>query len=257
MKRKIGDKLISIITIMIIFIIWYLASNFGNFSEVIIPSPQKVFNAFIEIVKNGYKGHTLLQHFASSMIRLLIAYFLVIVTIIPIGLLSGYSHKIRAILEPIIEFSRPLPPLAYYTLLVLWFGIGDLSKIILLYLAGAAPVYISCVAGVKRIREDYTNGALTLGASKPQVFFYVILPAALPDIFTGLRTAIGVEYTTLVAAEMVAAVAGIGWLVLDASKYLRSDIIFFGIILMGLTGMLLNFIIKTIENKVVHWKGKN
>lgn len=256
-ENKKINSLITLSTVLVIFILWYILSNCGKFSDVIIPSPQKVFSSFIDISKNGYKGYSLFQHFTSSMIRLLSAYLLVIITVIPLGLLSGYNSKVRAILEPIVEFARPLPPLAYYTLLVLWFGIGDTSKIILLYLAGAAPVYIACVAGVKRIKEDYTNGAYTLGASKFQVFLYVVLPAALPDIFTGLRTAIGVEYTTLVAAEMVAAVAGMGWFVLDASKYLRSDIIFFGIILMGITGILLDFIIKTIENKVVHWKGKN
>ena len=96
-----------------------------------------------------------------------------------------------------------------------------------------------------------------MGAGNKQVFFFVIFPAVLPDIFTGLRTSLGVEYTTLVAAEMVAAVSGIGWLVLDASNYLRSDIMFFGIILMGITGIILDQIIRLLERKIIHWKGKN
>ena len=191
------------------------------------------------------------------MQRLAIAFVLVLVTAIPLGLLSGYSSKVRAFFEPIVEFYRPLPPLAYYTILVLWMGIGNASKIALLFLAGFAPVYIACVSGVVRIREDYINGAKTLGASNRQIFFYVVFPAALSDIFTGVRTALGVEYTTLVAAEMVAAVSGIGWLVLDASNYLRSDIIFFGVILMGITGILLDQIIRFAERTIVHWKGKS
>lgn len=97
----------------------------------------------------------------------------------------------------------------------------------------------------------------TLGANARQIFIYVIFPAVLPDIFTGLRTSLGVEYTTLVAAEMVAAVSGIGWMVLDASNYLRSDIMFFGIILMGITGIVLDQILKLVEHYMVHWKGKN
>ena len=108
----------------------------------------------------------------------------------------------------------------------------------------------------ERIKEDYINGAKTLGANNRQIFFYVIFPAALTDVFTGLRTALGVEYTTLVAAEMVAATAGMGWLVLDASNYLRSDIVFMGVIIMGITGVLLDRIIRFIEVKVIHWKGK-
>ena len=191
------------------------------------------------------------------MKRLVIAYLLVVATAVPLGLLSGYNSKIRAILEPIIEFYRPLPPLAYYTILVLWMGIDEGSKLALLYLAGFAPVYIACVAGVIRIKEDYIFGAQTLGANKRQIFFYVIFPAALTDVFTGLRTALGVEYTTLVAAEMVAATAGIGWMVLDASNYLRSDVVFMGVIIMGITGILLDKIIQIIEKKAIHWKGRS
>jgi taurine transport system permease protein len=135
-------------------------------------------------------------------------------------------------------------------------GIENSSKIALLYLAGFAPIFLAGVSGVKKIRPDYIEGAFTLGASRLQVLLHVVFPACLPDIFTGLRTSIGVSYTTLVAAEMVAAVSGIGWMVLDASKFLRSDIIFVGIIVMGLTGILLDRILRAIEKKIVPWKGK-
>lgn len=116
---------------------------------------------------------------------------------------------------------------------------------------------LACAAGVNKVKKDYVLGAQTLGANARQIFIYVIFPAVLPDIFTGLRTSLGVEYTTLVAAEMVAAVSGIGWMVLDASNYLRSDIMFFGIILMGITGIVLDQILKLVEHYMVHWKGKN
>ena len=234
-----------------IFIAWILASTVGGVKELFIPSPKSVLTAFIEVTRNGYKGSTLLQHIGTSMKRLVIAYLLVVATAVPLGLLSGYNSKIRAILEPIIEFYRPLPPLAYYTILVLWMGIDEGSKLALLYLAGFAPVYIACAAGVIRIKEDYIFGAQTLGPNKRQIFFYVIFPAALTDVFTGLRTALGVEYTTLVAAEMVAATAGIGWMVLDASNYLRSDVVFMGVIIMGITGILLDKIIQLDEKKII------
>lgn len=255
-KLKI-EHVLSVGTVVVIIIAWILATTVGGVKAIFIPSPVSVWNAFTDTLIHGYKGSTLLQHLGTSMRRLLIAYLLVVVTAVPLGLLSGYNAKVRAILEPIIEFYRPLPPLAYYTILVLWMGIGESSKLTLLYLAGFAPVYISCVAGVIRVRKDYILGAETLGASKSQIFFYVIFPATLPDVFTGLRTALGVEYTTLVAAEMVAATAGIGWMVLDASNYLRSDIVFMGVIIMGITGILLDRIIQLIEKKVVHWKGRN
>lgn len=255
-KKWSIERTLTVITIVAIFALWFGITNFGSVSETIVPSPQSVVESFITAARDGYKGHTLLQHLGTSLRRLVIAYLLVVVTAVPLGLLSGYNSKIRAILEPIVEFYRPLPPLAYYTILVLWMGIDESSKLALLYLAGFAPVYISCVAGVIRIKEDYINGAKTLGANNRQIFFYVIFPAALTDVFTGLRTALGVEYTTLVSAEMVAATAGMGWLVLDASNYLRSDIVFMGVIIMGITGILLDRIIRFIEVKVIHWKGR-
>lgn len=257
-RNKKIEKLITILTIAAIFIVWYAVSNFTNISPIFLPSPQKVWQSFLEVANVGYGANQdpLSVHLLSSMKRLLLAYGLVIITAIPLGLFSGYFPKFYAVLNPIVEFYRPLPPLAYYTLLILWLGINEESKVTLLYLAGFAPVYISCVAGVNRIREDYINGAYMLGANKVQVFLNVILPASLPDIFTGLRTAIGVEYTTLVAAEMVAAKTGIGWLVLDASNWLKSDVVFFGVILMGITGILLNQIILFLEHKIVHWTGK-
>ena len=251
------EKILTIITITAIILLWFIITGSGAFSETIIPSPKAVIQSFTDILSSGYKGHTFLEHLGASLKRLVIAYLLVIVTAVPLGLLSGYYSKVRAVIEPLVEFYRPLPPLAYYTILVLWMGIDDSSKLALLYLAGFAPVYINCVSGVMRIKSDYINGAYTLGANKRQIFFYVIFPAALADIFTGLRTALGVEYTTLVAAEMVAATQGIGWLVLDASKYLRSETVFMGVIIMGLTGVFLDKMIRMIEDTVIHWKGKN
>ena len=240
-----------------IFALWMIVTRKGRISSIIFPSPDKVWNSLLSLLKNGYKGHTLWEHLFASLRRLFIAYILAVITAIPLGLLSGYSEKIRAVFEPIIAFVRPLPPLGYYTIIILWMGIGDGSKVMLLFLGAFAPIYLSCVAGVTRVKLDYINRARTLGANKRQIFFYVIFPSALPDIFVGLRNAMSTAYATSVAAEMVAAVSGIGWMVLDASKYLRSDVIFVGIIIMGITGILLDKILLFSEKKVVFWKGKN
>ena len=255
-RKTATEKILSWGTAVSILLLWLIVSEFGLIDQNLVPTPQAVFAAFIEIMENGYKNFTLLEHLGESRKRLVIAVVLSCVTEVPLGIASGYNSRIRAIFEPIIEFYRPLPPLAYYTLLVLWMGIENESKISLLYLACFAPAYISCVSAVIKIREDYINSAFTVGASRLQVIVHVIFPACLPDIFTGLRTSLGVAYTTLVSAEMVAANSGIGWMVLDASRYLRSDIIFLGIIVMGITGILLDRGIQRIERRVVPWKGK-
>ncbi len=255
-KRIRIEKILTVSTIAFLLLLWFIVTELHLFSDVLVPSPYKVIKSFIEIARDGYKENSLLTHLGDSMLRLLGSFLLVIVTAVPLGLISGYNSRVAAVIEPIIEFYRPLPPLAYYTLLVLWLGIDNSSKIALLYLAGFAPVYIACASGVKKIKTDYIDGAYTLGANSRQIFFHVIFPACLPDIFIGLRTAMGVAYTTLVAAEMVAAVTGIGWMVLDASKFLRSDIIFLGIFIMGITGILIDGVIRFFEHKVVPWKGK-
>ena len=252
---KNTNLMISIATIAAIFIIWFVASNFQLVDGRLIPTPQATWKAFLQVTAD-YKGHSLLQHFGASMYRLLLAFALAAVTAVPIGLLSGYSDKVRAILTPVIEFYRPLPPLAYYTLLVLALGIEDESKIALLYLACFAPIYLACVSGVTKVKTDFILSAATLGANKTQIFAKVIFPACLPEIFIGIRTAVGVAYTTLVSAEMVAASSGIGWMVLDAKNWFRNDIIFVGIIVMGVTGILIDFLLRLLEKKLVPWGGK-
>ena len=158
--------------------------------------------------------------------------------------------------EPLVEFFRPLPPLAYYVLLVLWLGIGNSSKIVLLLFACLPPIFVACAAATRRIPQDYVNSALSLGANKKQVFFHVVFFYCLPEMLTGMRTAFGVGYTTLISAEMVAAVSGLGWMVLDAQRNMRNDVIFVGIFIMGFTGILMDRLLRRLERGVAPWAGK-
>lgn len=253
---KLSPKLLSFLSIATAVALWFLVTNMGWVDALFFPSPQAVWAAFINILQNGYKGRPLLAHIGSSMWRLLIAFVMALGLAVPLGLASGYFKSVRAVLDPFIEFYRPLPPLAYYTLIVIWLGIEDGSKIALLFLAGFAPLYIAMVAGVKRVPVDRINAALSLGSSQWQVFTQIVFPSCLPELFTGLRTALGFMYTTLVAAEMVAAVSGIGWMVLDASKFLRSDIIFVGILIMGAIAIALDLGLRWLQAKYLPWVGK-
>lgn len=243
-------------SVAIALLAWWIATAADLVNPLFVPSPQSVWNAFLDICREGYKGNTLLSHIGASLLRLGAAFAIALATAIPLGLLSGQSKTFRAILDPFVEFYRPLPPLAYYTLLVLWLGIGNSSKIALLALAAFAPLYIAVVAGVARIPQDRLNAARSLGASRWNVFRLVVFPSCLPDLFTGIRTSLGITYTTLVAAEMVAAVSGMGWMVLDASKFLRSDVIFVGILLMGAIAVLIDAGIRWLERSRVPWNGK-
>lgn len=250
-----SERVITPTSILIGLALWFVVTSFNWVNPLFLPTPGAVWTAFVEILRDGYKGTPLIFHILQSMYRLGIALLFAILTAVPLGMLCGLSSKVRAAFDPWIEFYRPLPPLAYYTLLVIWLGIENPSKIALLFLAAFAPLFIAVVAGVQRIPLDRLNGARSLGASGWQIFAYVVFPSCLPDLFTGLRTAIGVAYSTLVAAEMVAAVSGIGWMVLDASKFLRSDVIFVGIIIMGIIAVLIDSGIRWVQRTQIPWLG--
>lgn len=254
--RPRPELLLTLLTLASIFLAWYAIARYRLLPELFVPHPAAVWQAFVETLIEGYRGGTLLHHLGDSLYRVLAGFLLAVVTAVPLGLAIGYSSKVQAIFDPVIEFYRPLPPLAYYTLLVIWLGIENPSKIALLYLAAFPPLSVSAMAGVRGVSAERIQGARSLGASNWQVFRYVVFPSCLPDIFTGMRVSIGFTYTTLVAAEMVAATSGVGWMVLDASKFLRSDVIFMGNIVMGLTGIALDRVIRIAERRVVPWKGK-
>ncbi|MDJ0661116.1 MAG: ABC transporter permease subunit [Crocosphaera sp.] len=249
----ISRKMLSLLSIIFVLLLWNISTHQQWVNSLFVPSPQTVWKTFLDILQKGYKNKPLILHIFASLWRLGLAFGLAFLAAIPLGILSGYFKTIQAILDPFIEFYRPLPPLAYYTLLVLWLGIEDESKIALLFLAGFAPLYLAMVASVRQVPRDRINASLSLGASQWQVFVYVIFPSTLPDLFTGVRTALGFMYTTLVAAEMVAGVSGLGWMVWDAGKFLRSDVIFVGIIIMGGIAMLIDLGIRWLQTYLLPW----
>jgi taurine transport system permease protein len=245
----------------VIILLWFLFTSYqlreGFNKTVVIPNPYTVLKSFIDIVKNGYANASLLSHIGVSYYRMLSAILFAIVFAIPLGLLCGYVKKIEVVVSTVVEFIRPLPPLAYYTIIILATSIGNTSKIILLFIAAFAPLYIACVQAVKQVKKDHILAVKSLGANEYQVFRHVVLPSALPNIFTGLRTAIGVSFTTLVSAEMVAATAGLGYMILFAYNVYQTKVVFVGIIIIGISALLLDGLIKWSEEKIVFWKGES
>lgn len=248
------ENVITAITILIIFIAWVEITRREIVSKIFIPAPMDVLRTFWEVVVDGYYGKGLFTHLGISLARVLVGWTVACVLAVPLGLAMGLSTKVRAVFDYLIEFYRPLPPLAYYTLLVLWFGIGETSKVLLLFLAAIPPLTIGCSEGVKNISPSIIQAARSLGAKSSQIFFKIILPGTMPEIITSMRISLGFTYTVLVAAEIVAATSGIGWMVWDASKFLRSDLIFMGIIIMGITGIGLDVIIRIIAKYLLRWK---
>jgi taurine transport system permease protein len=247
---------ISIVTVIAIFALWWIATHFGWIRDLFLPTPERIVTSFAEAWKGDIQGgKPLWEHFMWSMIRVFAAFALACVTAVPVGIAMGVSRIARGIFDPPVEFYRPLPPLAYLPLIVIWFGIEETAKIVLIYLACFAPLAMAARAGVKSVMIEQINAAYSMGASKWQVIRHVVIPAAMPEIFTGMRIAIGFGWTTLVAAEMVAATAGLGQMVLNASNFLRTDVVIMGIVVIGAVAYAFDLLMRWVERRVVPWKG--
>lgn len=247
---------ISIVTVFILVFLWWALTRWGIVDPLFLPSPAAVWNRAIEVGTVGFGGSTLWVHAWVSIYRVFLAFFFSCITAIPVGLAMGMSRIFRGVFDPPIEFYRPIPPLAYLPLIIIWFGIDELSKIILIYLACFAPMALSTRAGVRSVSIEQIHVAYSLGATRAQVIRHVVLKAALPEILTGMRIGIGFGWTTLVAAEMVAAAAGLGYMILNASEFLVTDVVVMGIVVIGVIALLSDLLMRYMEFKLVPWKGK-
>jgi len=251
------ELLLSVSSIVLLFATWTVLSTRGLVNPIFLPTPKAVWQAFESALTTGYQGSRLHEHIAASLARILTGYSLACAIGIPLGLLMGLNGRLRAFFDPLIEFYRPLPPLALYTLLVMWLGIGDSSKVALLFLAGLPTLTISAMQAVRNIDPQLLKAAQTLGASPRQTILHVVLPACLPGICTGMRISLGFTYTVLVAAEIVAASAGIGWMIWDASKFLLTDVVIMGLFVLGITGIALDQLVRWGERRATPWRYLN
>ena len=232
---------------------WVFVTETGLANPLFLPGPKAIYLAFIDVLFDGYQGSTLIEHVGTSLYRILLAFLLACLVGIPVGISMGMSKTAHAIFNPFIEFYRPLPPLGLYTLLVMWLGIGESSKLALLFLAGLPGIIIATVQAVKDINPTFVLATKSLGASRMELIREVYLPGAGPTILTGMRISLGFVYTVLVAAEIVAATAGIGWMIWDAAKFLLSDIVIMGLIILGLTGIALDAVMRFIGYALMPW----
>ncbi|MGB8812327.1 MAG: ABC transporter permease subunit [Paracoccaceae bacterium] len=221
-----------------------------------LPSPEAVVARLIEIGKNGYQNTSLWAHLGASLMRVLAGFVLGSVVGIPLGYAMGLSGWFRGWFDPIVEFMRPVPPLALIPLVIIWFGIWESGKIVLLFLAALWIMVIAARSGVSGVRISKIHAAYSLGASKWQIMRHVIIPNSLPDIFTGARVAMGVCWGTVVAAELVAAQKGAGMMIIAASKFQMTDVVVMGIILIGIIGYGIDILMRMAERALIPWKGR-
>ena len=221
-----------------------------------LPAPEAVWIRMTEIATEGYRNSTLAEHLGYSLFRVIVGFLLGALVGIPLGYAMGLSNWFRGWFDPIVEFMRPVPPLALIPLVIIWAGIGEVGKIILLFLAALWIMAIAARSGVSGVRISKVHAAYSLGASKAQIMRHVIIPNSLPEIFTGARVAMGVCWGTVVAAELVAAEKGAGMMIMVASKFQSTDIVLMGIILIGIIGFSIDMLMRQAEKWLVPWKGK-
>lgn len=248
---------LSIGTLAVLLTVWWTVAALQLISPLFLPPPQQVLAKLLTIAgPQGFMDATLWQHLAASLTRIVLALLAAVLIGIPVGIAMGLSPTVRGILDPVIELYRPVPPLAYLPLMVIWFGIGETSKILLIYLAIFAPVAMSVLAGVKSAQQVRIHAAQSLGASRAQVLWFVILPGALPEILTGLRIGLGVGWSTLVAAELIAATRDLGFMVQSAGEFLATDVVLAGIAVIAIIAFLLELGLRALQRRLTPWHGE-
>jgi taurine transport system permease protein len=248
---------ISLASGAVILALWWIVAELRLVPHLFLPTPEEVWTAAVSIYHDGYANASLFEHVSASLLRIFAAGAIAIVLGVPIGLIMGLNKWVKGVFDTPIEFYWPLPPLAYLPLMIIWLGIGETSKITLLALAMFAPIVLSAQAGVRSVSQERVNAALSLGATRLQLLREIVLPSALPELLTGIRISLGVGWGTLVAAELIAATRGIGYLIMSAAQFLATDVVFVGIAIIAACAFAFSFGMRLLEGWLVPWKGQN
>ncbi|BBI33354.1 taurine ABC transporter permease [Cohnella abietis] len=241
---------------LFIIMAWSFITIGGNISPVILPSPAKVAHTFWNLLTVGYQNNTLGQHVLISVMRILVGFLAAAVTGILLGFAMSANRFLMNIFDPIIQLLTPIPPLIYIPLLQVWFGIGELPKILLIYICTLPFVVIGSISGVQSSKESMIRMSQSFGANPIQIFRYVVVPSALPEIITSLRLSLGRSWTCVVAAEMIAASSGLGWIGNMAGLQLQTDVVFVAVLCIAMLGLIMDTFLRWLQRRWVYWEGK-
>jgi NitT/TauT family transport system permease protein len=230
--------------------IWELAARYSGWSEAAFPGPKTAFLAMWELIADG----TLVTHSVASLYRVTCGYYLAVLLGLPLGMILGWWKKGQLMFNSVIQFLRPISPLAWIPLAMLWFGIGDKPAIFLIFLSSFFPLLVSTITAVNRINPLFFQVAANFNFSKIETLGKIIFPAILPSVLPALRISLGIAWLVVVAAEMIAVKSGLGYLILDARNALRMDYVIDAMIMIGLIGICLDRVISKLSRiKFVSW----
>ncbi|WP_033344306.1 ABC transporter permease [Catenuloplanes japonicus] len=251
-KRHLGLRLIAVVVLLAL---WEITARVMQ-NPTFIPSPAAVWEQLIRTSTEGYSGHLLIEHLGVSLRRILIGSVIGVAAGLVVGVVMGTVPWVRVVTEPVVTFVRALPPLAYFSLFIIWFGIDETPKLWLLSIAALPPVAVATAAAVHAAPTGLVEAARALGATRGEVVRDVVLPHALPEIFTGIRLAVGIAYSSVVAAETINGVPGIGGMVRDAQRYSQTDVVVLGLFAIGISGLLIDALLRQAEDRLVPWRGR-
>lgn len=255
-SRHVPNLVYSVVAIAGLGLAWVATTETGLVGPSYLPSPSALAAEFAALLQNGYQGIPLSTHIGISLMRTLVGFTTGVAVGVPLGLLTGYSRRFGAMVSPIMAFVRPIPPIAFIPMAVLYFGLGELGKVVLIFFTSFNYVHVNAHAGAANIPIAYKRAAQSLGLTRWQTFYRVVLPGAIPQIFTGLKVAMALSWAVVVAAELTGAQAGLGYMISDAALLFRIPVVFIGVALIGAIGLALNLMLNLVEDKVVHWKGR-
>ncbi|HEY0200433.1 MAG TPA: ABC transporter permease [Burkholderiaceae bacterium] len=248
--RSWGDRGLGLAGIVGFLLLWEALPRLGIVSPAYLSPPSQVLQAIWDLVYSG----TLLKHVAASVQRSFWGLALAIVLGVALGLLMGWFRRFETVADPILQLFRQTSALALFPVLILFFGIGELSKVAIIFWASFWPVLLSTISGVRQVDQLLVNSARSMGASNLFVFYKVVLPAASPSIFTGIRLAGTYCVTALVAAEMIGAHSGLGFLTLNSQEVFQIPTMYAGILLLAALGLALNYALALVERRLTRWR---
>ena len=248
---------LSAVSVFVFLLVWQLAVTLELVNPKYFSSPMTVVTTFVDKLSNPKPdGAVIGVHIWTSLKLVLRGYLLAIVIGVPLGLLLAYYHTLDKLISPIFEIVRPIPPIAWIPMSVIWLGIGAKAKAFIIFLAAFVPCVINSFTGVKLTNQTLVSVAKTCGASRWEIFVTVCIPSALPMAFTGIRVALGNAWSTLVAAELVAATSGLGYMIQQGRSFVRPDIIMAGMFTIGVIGAALFWLLGIVEKNIMKWRAK-
>jgi ABC-type nitrate/sulfonate/bicarbonate transport system permease component len=243
------------VSLLLFFMLWWGVSLLNAhvlkvFNPILLPAPDEVLRAGIKMAASG----ELLRHITASLSRVVWGFSIAAALGIVVGTVLGRSRLLEHLVEPMLEMLRPIPPLAFLPMMVLWFGIGEASKVAFITYAAFFPIFTTTIEGIKYVDPVLIRAASSLGASERQIFWHVVLPAATPNIITGMRLAFGLSFFVIVAAEFIAADSGLGFLINDARTFFLVSNMLLGAAVIGIIGVLANVLLRKLEGRLLRWR---